>query len=220
MHDTMFVVLKNGVNFVSFRRKLSAILTVVDILVILLVVVIKNNATVNKVEKKDTVAAANVLVNSDNALDTYRNSEIEEYIESRPVIVYDNMTMDELAQKLDRVLNSTMTGKGYLVASYSLEKGVDPYLATAVILLETGCNSTCSTMVNRCYNVGGMKGSGCGAYQSFATLDDGIRAFVDNLNRNYFSYGLTTPETIGLKYAESKEWPTKVNNYINKIKNA
>ena len=220
MHDTMFVVWKNGVNFVSFRRKLSAILTIVDILVIMLVVVIKNNITVNKIEKKDTVAAANVLMNSDDALDIYKDKEIEEYIESRPVIVYDDMTMDELAAKLDRVLHSTMSGKGYLVASYSLEQGVDPYLATAVILLETGCNSTCSTMVNTCHNVGGQKGSGCGAYASFPTLDDGIRAFVDNLNRNYFSRGLTIPETIGPKYAESKEWPTKVNNYINKIKNA
>ena len=204
----------------NFRRKLSAILAIIDILIILLVVFIKNNASVNNVTKKDTVVAANVLVNSDGALDVYRNSEIEEYIDSRPVIVYDNMTMDELAAKLDRVLHSTMSGKGYLVASYSLEQGVDPYLATAVILLETGCNSNCSTMVNTCYNVGGMKGSGCGAYQSFATLDDGIRAFVDNLNRNYFSRGLTTPETIGPRYAESKEWPTKVTNYINKIKNA
>ena len=193
---------------------------IADILVILLVIFIKSNASVNKIEKKDTVAAANVLATSDDALDTFRDSEIEEYIESRPVIVYEDMTLDELAAKLDRVLNSTMSGKGYLVASYSLEQGVDPYLATAVILLETGCNSTCSSMVNRCYNVGGMKGSGCGAYQSFATLDDGIRAFVDNLNRNYISYGLTTPDAIGPKYAESKEWPIKVNNYINKIRNA
>ena len=193
---------------------------IADILVVLIVIFIKSNASVNKIEKKDTVAAANVLATSDDALDTFKDREIEEYIESRPVIVYEDMTLDELAAKLDRVLNSTMSGKGYLVASYALEQGVDPYLATAVILLETGCNSTCSSMVNRCYNVGGQKGSGCGAYAAFPSLDDGIRAFVDNLNRNYFSRGLTTPETIGPKYAESKEWPTKVNNYINKIRNA
>ena len=130
------------------------------------------------------------------------------------------MTLDELSAKLDRVLNSTMSGKGYLVASYSLEQGVDPYIATAIILLETGCNSKCSTMVNTCNNVGGQKGSGCGAYAAFATLDEGIMAFVDNLNKNYFSKGLTTASAIGPKYAESPLWATKVNNYINKIKNA
>ena len=130
------------------------------------------------------------------------------------------MTIEELSMKLDRVLHSTMSGKGNLIATYTLEVGVDPYLATAIILLETGCNSSCSRMVNTCYNVGGMKGSGCGAYASFPSLDEGIKAFIDNLNRNYYSYGLTTPETMGPKYAESKEWPMKVNNYINKIKNA
>lgn len=99
---------------------------IADILVILIVIFIKSNVSVNKIEKKDTVAAANVLATSDDALDTFRDSEIEEYIESRPVIVYEDMTLDELAAKLDRVLNSTMSGKGYLVASYALEQGVDP----------------------------------------------------------------------------------------------
>ena len=216
----MYLTWKKGVYFVNFKKKLSISLAIIDILVIVLVVFVKSNVSVNNVEKKDTVAAANVLTTSDDALDIYRDKEIEEYIESRPVIVYDNLTMDELAAKLDNVLHSTMSGKGYLVASYALEQGVDPYLATAVILLETGCNSSCSSMVNTCHNVGGQKGSGCGAYASFPTLDDGIRAFIDNLNRNYFSRGLNTPETIGPKYAESKEWPRKVNNYINQIKNA
>ena len=203
----------------KFNKKFGIILTILDVIVIVLVLVIKGNTKVD-VKAKDTLAAANVLVDSEDALDDYKNSEIQEYIDSRPVIVYDNMTIEELSMKLDRVLHSTMSGKGNLIATYTLEVGVDPYLATAIILLETGCNSSCSRMVNTCYNVGGMKGSGCGAYASFPSLDEGIKAFIDNLNRNYYSYGLTTPETIGPKYAESKEWPMKVNNYINKIKNA
>lgn len=203
----------------KFNKKFGILLSVLDVIVIILVVVIKSNTKV-EVKAKDTLAAKNVLVDSEEALDEYKNNEIQEYIDSRPVIVYDNMTMDELSMKLDRVLHSTMSGKGNLIATYSLEVGVDPYLATAIILLETGCNSSCSRMVNTCNNVGGMKGSGCGAYASFSTLDEGIKAFIDNLNRNYYSYGLTTPEAMGSKYAESREWPTKVNNYINKIKNA
>lgn len=203
----------------KFNKKFGILLSILDVIVIVLVLVIKGNTKVD-VKAKDTLAAANVLVDSEDALDDYKNSEIQEYIDSRPVIVYDNMTIEELSMKLDRVLHSTMSGKGNLIATYTLEVGVDPYLATAIILLETGCNSSCSRMVNTCYNVGGMKGSGCGAYASFPSLDDGIKAFIDNLNRNYYSYGLTTPETMGPKYAESKEWPMKVNNYINKIKNA
>lgn len=203
----------------KFNKKFGILLSVLDVIVIILVVVIKSNTKV-EVKAKDTLAAKNVLVDSEEALDEYKNNEIQEYIDSRPVIVYDNMTIDELSMKLDRVLHSTMSGKGNYIATYSLEVGVDPYLATAIILLETGCNSSCSRMVNTCNNVGGMKGSGCGAYASFSTLDEGIKAFIDNLNRNYYKYGLTTPETMGPKYAESKDWPIKVNNYINKIRSA
>lgn len=148
-----------------------------------------------------------------------KEDNVEEVIvEEQPAIVYEDMTLDELADKLNRSLNSTISGKGYLIASYSLEKGVDPYLATGIILLETGCSWECSSLVQTCNNVGGQKGSGCGSYMAYNTLDDGIRGFIDNLYKNYYSYGLTTPEQMNSKYAESTEWATKVNNYIEKIK--
>ena len=132
-------------------------------------------------------------------------------------IVYDGLTMGELADKLNRSLNSTISGKGYLIASYSLQLGIDPYMATAIILHETGCNGTCSSLVRECNNVGGQKGGpscGGGAYKAYATLDEGIMGYLDNLYCNYYSYGLTTPETIGPKYAASTTWASQVNNYI------
>lgn len=136
-------------------------------------------------------------------------------------IVYDGMTMTELANKLDRSLGSTLTGTGYTFASESLALGIDPYLAVAIVLHETGCRWGCSYLVRACNNVGGMKGSpGCngGSYASFATLDDGIRSYLSNLYRNYYTYGLTTPETIGPKYAVSTTWASKVNWYIDYIR--
>lgn len=133
---------------------------------------------------------------------------------------YDGMTVEELASKLDRSLKNELSGKGYLYASYSLEKGVDPYLAVAISLEETGCNWNCSRLVKSCNNVGGMKGSGCGSYGAFPTLDDGIRAFIDNIYRNYVAYGLTTADTMNPKYAENPMWSTNVNRYITKIKNS
>ena len=132
-------------------------------------------------------------------------------------IVYDGLTMNQLAEKLNRSLNSTISGKGYLIASYSLQLGIDPYMATAIILHETGCNGTCSSLVRECNNVGGQKGGpscGGGAYKAYPTLDEGIMGYLDNLYRNYYSYGLTTPETIGPKYAASPTWASQVNNYI------
>ncbi|MEE3342952.1 MAG: hypothetical protein VZS44_02560 [Bacilli bacterium] len=140
-------------------------------------------------------------------------------VKEQPAIVYEGMTLNELASKLDRSLKNELSGKGYLYASYALEKGVDPYLAVAITLEETGCNFNCSTLVKSCNNVGGMKGSGCGMYGYFETLDGGIKAFIDNIYRNYVAYGLTTAETMNPKYAENPSWAHNVNNYINRIRN-
>lgn len=130
--------------------------------------------------------------------------------------VYDNMTMEELATKLERNLNSSLKGKGYLIASYSLQMGVDPYLALAIMLHETGCEWTCSRLVVANNNVGGMRGSN--GYLAFSTLDEGIRAFINNLNKNYVQYGLTTAKAMNSKYAENPNWHTAVNRYIERIK--
>lgn len=138
-------------------------------------------------------------------------------VEEKPV-VYDGKTLEELSQTLNKSLNSTISGKGYLIASYSLEKGVDPYMATAIILHETGCKWECSYLVRECNNVGGQKGSGCGSYSYFNSLDEGIKLFIDNLEKNYISYGLTTPEEINPKYAKDPNWAVNVNKYIENIK--
>lgn len=148
----------------------------------------------------------------------YSYTEVASTRDTTTEKVYDNLTLEELASKLDRTLKNELAGKGYLYASYSLEKGVDPYLAVAISMEETGCNWNCSNLVKTCNNVGGMKGHGCGSYGYFNTLDDGIKAFIDNIERNYVAYGLTTAEQMNPKYAANPLWSRNVNNYINKIK--
>lgn len=140
---------------------------------------------------------------------------------TKKVIVYDGMTLNELTEKLNRSLKSTIAGKGDVFASYSLERGVDPYLAVSIMLLETGCNWSCSSLMRKCNNVGGQKGSpSCdgGSYKSYPSLDEGIKGFIDNIADNYYAYGLTTPEAMNKKYAESNMWAIKVNNYISSVK--
>ncbi len=138
-------------------------------------------------------------------------------------IVYDDMTLDELSEKLNRILNSTISGQGSTFASLAVELGIDPYLAVAIVMHETGCKWECSSLLKQCNNVGGMKGSpGCngGSYASFPTLEDGIKAYMNNLYKNYISQGLTTAEAMGPKYAASSTWSSQVNAYINEIKAA
>ena len=129
-----------------------------------------------------------------------------------------NLEINEIAAKIDKEFNNELKNKGYLYASYSISKGVDPYLAAAISLEETGCKWNCSSLVKNCHNVGGMKGSGCGEYGYFNDLDSGIKAFIDNIYNNYVLYGLTTADTMNSKYAENPLWARNVNNYINKIK--
>ena len=192
---------------------------------------INNNVVEDKnenenTETNDTVDTINEVANVVEEIEiTEELEDVKTYeeISTVPVepIVYDNMTLNQLAEKLNKSLKSTLAGKGYLIASYSLELGVDPYLATAIMLHETGCNGTCSTLVRECNNVGGQKGGpscGGGAYKAYPTLDKGIIGYLDNLYRNYYAMGLNTVETIGPKYAASTTWASKVNYYINLIK--
>ena len=143
-------------------------------------------------------------------------NKIDEVVEE---VVYDNMTLSQLSEKLERSLNSNISGYGTFIASYALEKGVDPYLATAIMLHETGCTWGCSSLVRNCNNVGGMKGTGCGQYAYFSSLEEGIQRFIDNIYNNYYTYGLTNADLMGNKYAEDPEWSKKVNGHIEKIKN-
>lgn len=188
------------------------------------------NNSINALEKKYKARKQNVNLITFKTYDKYvinqikleqerEEREYQEYLKT--LIVYDGLTMDELAQKLDRSLKNELHGYGYLYASYSLEKGVDPYIAVAISLHETGCNGKCSNLMKSCNNVGGQKGSprcGSGSYKSFDTLEDGIKGFIDNLSKNYFNMGLNTPELMAKKYAQSTSWAGKVNYYIEKIK--
>lgn len=136
-------------------------------------------------------------------------------------IVYDGMTLEELSEKLNRTLHSTISGQGSTFASYAVELGIDPYLAVAIVMHETGCKWECSSLLKQCNNVGGMKGSpGCngGSYASFPSLEEGIRAYMNNLYKNYISQGLTTANAMAPKYAASTTWASQVNAYINEIK--
>ncbi len=148
----------------------------------------------------------------------YQENELDE-------IVFDGMTLKELAAKLDKSLKSDLAGTGYLYAKYSIEYGVDPYLAVAISLHETGCNHGCSDKVVDCNNVGGNRFSPrCyegGTYGKYDTLEEGIKDFVENIGKNYIAKGLTTPLLMQDKYVGTgtQTWAPKVEIYMNKIKN-
>lgn len=196
---------------------------------------IKSNddLTFYEVNTNNITASENVLSKNDMLQYRVDNSSItESEMETAPasvlvpprIEVFEGLTMEELAAKLDKNLgNDIMGGKGYFIASNCIEKGVNPYIATAIILHETGCGTKCSNLARYCYNVSGQKGRpGCngGSFKKFDSLDEGIMGLINNLYKNYYSVGLDTVEKIAPKYAEGNTWAGKINYFVNKIKNS
>jgi len=146
---------------------------------------------------------------------------LEKKKEPERIVVYENMTMDELAAQLEKSMYGILEGKGYVYANYSVQYGVDPYVALAITLHETGCKWGCSYLATNCNNIGGQKGNntcpGTG-YARFDSLESGIEAFFGNLSYNYYSQGLTDVYSIHKKYAQDPNWPNYINNYVNEIK--
>ena len=173
----------------------------------------------NTLNKESIVYVSDTLLKPEETNNENNNNEENEVVPER-IEVYDGLTMEELIDKLNRTLSSDLSGMGYAFANYSIEMGVDPYLAVAIAMHETGCTWDCSYLTKVCHNVGGQKGSGCGEYAAFDSLESGIYEFIANIKRNYVDYGLTTAEAMNPKYAEDYSWSSKVNNYIEKIKNS
>lgn len=144
------------------------------------------------------------------------NKKLDEII-IKNTPVYDNLTKEELINKINNNLYNELSGYGEYIVNKTLGYNMNPYLVVAIMLEETGCSYSCSKILKTKNNVGGMKG--INGYMSFNTLEEGINKYIDNLYYNYYSKGLTTPELMNPKYAESTLWASKINKYINKIKN-
>ena len=173
------------------------------------------------INKKNKIVIADTLMDPATINEEMVSDEIITMpeIKEEKIIVYENMTYEELVDKLNRTLSSDLTDMGYAYATYSLELGVDPYLAVAISMHETGCTWNCSYLLKACNNVGGQKGEGCGEYKAYDTLEEGIYGFISNIKNKYVDYGLYTAEEMNPKYAEDPMWASKVNNYIEKIRN-
>ena len=76
------------------------------------------------------------------------------------------------------------------------EYGIDHEIAMAIVKLETGHFTSEAFLKGN--NVGGL--SDKEVPRTYSTIEEGVNEFVENLARNYFAKGLTTPEEIGEKY--------------------
>lgn len=172
-------------------------------------------ASANKLgfENKD-VDISDIAIEVSDRINDKSISSIATNIER--IEVYKGMTIEELSIKLNKSLKGVLANKGNYIATKSLALGIDPYMAVAIMLHETGCKWTCSNLARNYNNVGGMRGAS--GWQKFDTIYDGIDGFLNNLSKNYIKKGLTTPETIVKKYAPgSTSWVGKIRKYMAEI---
>lgn len=199
-------------------KQLSGILMMVSVMMISTGIFLQDGT--NKNLELSKLDAKSVATNISKA--NTKDLSLEEVnLETAPasvlrIEVYQGMTMDELSAKLNKSLGGILAGHGNTIAEHSLKVGADPYVVTAIMMHETG-NGT-SRIANGCYNFGGQKGYGCGAYKRYNSVDEGLTGMIDNLYNNYYAHGLTTVEAIGSRYAESNTWPSMINWYIGQIK--
>lgn len=198
----------------KFDKKIIVVFTICMVFLISLAVVLGNIDTRElALLKADLSGSEKLVVDTNTKMSKDSNLEVRQ-------IVYDGMTLKELGEKLERSMPDTIDGYGEFLANLCIEKGVDPYVALGIMLLETGCKWGCSSLTRNCNNVGGIKGSpscGGGSYRRWDTMEDGMTSFVSNL-AGYYAQGLDTPEKMNPRYAESNTWAMKVRNYMSQIR--
>lgn len=203
-------------------KKIEYIISICLLSILVVIVMLLNYIDNRNLERNTTkIASTSKEIAENNVI----VDEMEKVEEIDP-IVYEGMRMGELAAQLDKSLTSTLTGTGIYFAKYSIEYGVDPYLAVAISLHETGCRWGCSNLVRQCNNVGGQKfrpacydGTSFGGY---ATLEEGIKGFIYNIYNNYIEEGLVTPYDMQRKYVgtDTTTWAPKVEKYMKEIREA
>lgn len=183
-------------------------------------------ATIKATKKKTTLMTTVAPVFEEEEVPVIETFEIPyevaPIIEDDGSIIYDGLTLTELTNKLNKSLNGYLTNTGYFFAKNTKDTGMNPYLSVAIVLLETGCKWTCSTLTTKCNNIGGLKGgASCNgsSYSKYDTLGEGIEGYLNTIYNNYYIKGLDTPEKMASKYAASPEWSRKVNTYISEVMN-
>lgn len=184
--------------------------------------------------KEEAVIVFKEEVIYEESIEIVEKSEVEENetndikessqsLEDMPVL-YDGLTEEALITKLEQHLKNELAGTGIKFVEYYKNTGLDPYLATSIVLHETGCTWKCSKLARECFNFGGMKGGDNKYkdtnYSCYKSKEEGINAYLNMLYNNYYAKGLITPELINPKYAASLEWSAAINKYMDKIKNS
>ena len=150
--------------------------------------------TTNIVEGQDLILEADALVIEDITPKMTSNDPRDRMIgkipPAKPSNPYEGLTIEEHISKVCE------------------EYGINDSIPLAIARLETGHFTSNAYLYKN--NPGGMSVKEIPI--TYATIEDGVEAFVSNLAENYFDIGLTTPETIAQKYCpvNASHWSSMV----------
>ena len=147
----------------------------------------------------------------------------EEEIIEEEIFEYDGENYGNIGKKIEKYLVKTpLEGYGEYIAKRSVNKGVNPYLIGAIIIVNSNCQIQCSAIVEKCHNVGDLKGStgGCfgGSYKKYFSYEDGIDDLINYVLLNFYANDLKTPGAIYKKYDKNSAWSYKVSRYMDSIR--
>ena len=172
----------------------------------------------------------NRFISSNNLMIIFGEKDVvvspsEDDSNDEEIVEYDGESFSSIGKKLEKFLVKThLEGYGEYIAKYSVNKGVNPYLIGAMIIVNSNCTIQCNAIVTKCNNVGDLTGStgGCfgGTYKKYNSLEDGISDFVDYVLVNFYANDLKTPTAIYKKYNKNSAWSYKVSRYMERIKKA
>ena len=120
-----------------------------------------------------------------------------------------------------------MEGKGEVISKYAINSKLNPYLVASMVIEESGCDSECSVLVNKCNNVGKLyynennlteKACFGGYYQQFDSIESSIRSYVRYVRENFYDKELTNLNDIYKEYKKDVRWLYRVSQRMDNIK--
>ena len=135
---------------------------------------------------------------------------------------FNGESIEAIGKKFDKYTKKTpLEGYGEFIARTSINKGVNPYLISGIILENSNCKIECSVIFKECNNLTGLKGEpGCfgGTYKKYEKIEDSISDLVNQINNDYYTKEMQAPYKMYKTYGKNSSWALKVSNFMDAIK--
>ena len=135
---------------------------------------------------------------------------------------FNGESIEAIGKKFNKYTKKTpLEGYGEFIARTSINKGVNPYLISGIILENSNCKIECSVIFKECNNLTGLKGEpGCfgGTYKKYDKIEDSISDIVNYVSKNYYTKEMQAPYKMYKTYGKNSSWALKVSNFMDAIK--